>query len=120
MSYLITRGPLGGAVLLTVALLLLPSCISLGAQGFKDKSVIRDYYLNGEIKSETLRTTKGKNLSMAPPFNSNTKTDHNLTITDSEGWNVIMGTVADLHGGDISETIKATEKLMISGALEAL
>lgn len=35
-------------------------------------------------------------------------------------WQVDMGQVSDIEGGDISETIKAVEKLMEAGALEAL
>lgn len=78
----------------------------------------------GDIISEVSKqwqTVRGKNRTMAPPFQSKAVAGHMLDMTqDGESWAVQMGSDSNLDGGDITAAIEALESTLIDTILEAL
>lgn len=67
------------------------------------------------------QTVKGRSRTVAPPFNARAISGQQMTMQqDGEFWDVSMGSQNQLEGGDITATIEAMEKAMMSGALEAV
>ena len=94
---------------LAVSLLVLTTMITgcaVSAQKFVDRS-----YNEGIIEREV----KGRSVTIAPPFGSSAVSKHTLDMDETlEGWRIIMGTRADLEGGELSPELLNAIKLMMA------
>lgn len=78
----------------------------------------------GDIISEVSKqwqTVRGKNRTMAPPFQAKAVAGHMLDMTqDGQSWAVQMGSRSDIDGGDITAAIEALESTLMDTILETL
>lgn len=100
---------------LVVAMSLMGCAISL--QRFEDNAL--EFNDVGDIIAQ--RVITGKSKTIAPPFGSKAMSKHSLEMAESlDDWNVKMGSVSELDGGELATTIAALEKFMESTILEPL